>query len=254
MFGGKASQRGLSANFLMLVAIFAGSGAALYTGAVTHSAGVIVFVVAGWVVSLCLHEGAHSLAAYWGGDRSVLARGYLSLDPFEYANPALSFGLPILFLLIGGIGLPGGAVYIQHSALRTRWWDSLVSFAGPAANAIFLLAIAVPFVFGWPEDHGTDRFWCGLGFLAYLQATAFVLNMLPIPGFDGFGVLKPHLPYDMQIQSERIEGMTGLFLLALFFVPPFSAAIRNASAKMTDPVGIERYYIGKGYAMFRLRA
>ena len=36
------------------------------------------------------------------------------------------------------------------------------------------------------------------------------------------------------------------------FVPAFNVAIRNASTKMTDPLGIERYYVGKGYAMFRL--
>ena len=252
-FPTRRGRRGLSLNFLLLLAIFAGFGAALYTGATKNSVAVIVFVVAGWVISLCLHESAHALAAFYGGDRSVAAKGYLSLDPMAYTHPGLTFGLPILYLLIGGIGLPGGAVYIQHSVLRTKWWDSFVSLAGPLGNAVFLLILALPFALDMPEKRGADAFWCAMGFLAYLQATAIVLNLLPVPGFDGFGVLRPHLPYDMQEQADRIAGVMGLLLLVLFFVPAFNVAIRNASTKMTDPLGIERYYVGKGYAMFRLR-
>jgi Zn-dependent protease len=254
MFGRAARKPGLSLNFLLLLAIFLGLGAALYTGATRNSIIVIAFVVAGWVTSLCLHESAHALAAYFGGDRSVVGKGYLSLDPMAYTHPALTFGLPILYLLIGGIGLPGGAVYIQHSVLRSKWWDSFVSFAGPLANGLFLLILALPFALDMPEHRGADAFWSGLGFLAYLQATSIVLNLLPLPGFDGFGILRPHLPYDMQTQADKIAGAMGVIWLILFFMPAFNVAIRNASTAITDPVGIDRYYIGKGYAMLRLRA
>jgi Zn-dependent protease len=253
MIGSAARRSGLSLNFLVLLAIFLGFGAVLYTGASKNSAVAIGFVVAGWVISLCLHESAHALAAFFGGDRSVVGKGYLSLDPMAYTHPMLTFGLPILYLLIGGIGLPGGAVYIQHSVLRSKWWDSFVSLAGPLANAAFLLILALPFALGMPEHRGADAFWAAMGFLAYLQATSIVLNLLPLPGFDGFGVLRPHLPYDMQAQADKIAGVMAVLWLILFFMPAFNVAIRNASMKMTDPVGIDRYYIGKGYAMLRLR-
>ncbi|MEF0941657.1 hypothetical protein [Rhizobium sp. BR 362] len=75
---------------------------------------VFVFVLTGWIVSLCLHEGAHALSAYWGGDRSVAAKGYLSPELLAYTQPLLSFALPLLYLLLGRIGLPGGAVSIDH--------------------------------------------------------------------------------------------------------------------------------------------
>lgn len=253
MFGGVKKQRGISYRFLLLLAVFAGLGALLYSGAGQSSIVVLLFVVAGWVVSLCLHESAHAAVAWIGGDKSVALRGYLSLDPMAYANPALTFGLPILYLLIGGIGLPGASVDIQRNVLRSRWWDSLVSAAGPLANLVFLGLLAVPYLTGLPERGGADAFWSGLGFLAYLQATAIVLNLLPVPGFDGFGILRPHLPYDMQAQSDRIAAGMGILLLILFFVPPFQVAVRNASIKLTDVAGIERYYVGKGFAMFRLR-
>ena len=39
----------------------------------TADFGVFLMVVAGWVVSLCLHEFSHAYAAYRAGDRSVEA-------------------------------------------------------------------------------------------------------------------------------------------------------------------------------------
>ena len=242
----------LSIRFLILLAGFIGFGAALYLGVSRANALVVAFVVLGWIVSLCLHESSHALAAYFGGDRSVETRGYLSLDPMAYAQPMLTFGLPVLFVLLGGVGLPGGAVFIERLSLRSRWWDSLVSAAGPLANAIFLAAIAIPFWLDWPMKGGGGAFWNALAFLGYLQATALALNLLPIPGFDGFGIIRPHLPNDMQLQADRFAAISGLLLLALIFIPQFGAAIRNASLTLTDLAGIDRYFIGKGYAMFRL--
>ena len=242
----------LSIRFLILLAGFTGFGAALYLGVSRANALVVAFVVLGWIVSLCLHESSHALAAYFGGDRSVETRGYLSLDPMAYAQPMLTFGLPVLFVLLGGVGLPGGAVFIERLSLRSRWWDSLVSAAGPLANAIFLAAIAIPFWLDWPMKGGGGAFWNALAFLGYLQATALALNLLPIPGFDGFGIIRPHLPNDMQLQADRFAAISGLLLLALIFIPQFGAAIRNASVTLTDMAGIDRYFIAKGYAMFRL--
>ena len=34
----------------------------------------------------------------------------------------------------------------------------------------------------------------GLSCLALIQVLAFVLNILPVPGLDGFGALEPYLP------------------------------------------------------------
>src|SRR5207302_9182797 len=78
--------------------------------------------------------------------RPVRAAGYLPLNPLLYTNLLMSIIFPIVFLLIGGIGLPGGAVYIDHSAIRSRIWDSLVSLAGPIGSALCGLLIAIPFL------------------------------------------------------------------------------------------------------------
>ncbi len=72
--------RGISPFFLLLLGATAGGAvlAAVGTGAVLV-AGIVLVVLAGWAVSLCLHEFAHAFVAYRGGD-CVRARTWLP-DP-----------------------------------------------------------------------------------------------------------------------------------------------------------------------------
>src|SRR5688572_11134490 len=121
--------------FLAIVAITAVGGVLAWLATETIRplayVGVFVFVIAGWLVSLCLHEFAHAFTAYRFGDRDVEVRGYLTLNPLKYSHPLLSLGLPVLFIAVGGIGLPGGAVYVRTSWMTPRQ-KTLVSLAGPA--------------------------------------------------------------------------------------------------------------------------
>src|SRR3954469_9534118 len=89
-------------------------------------------VLIGWILSVVLHEFAHGLVGYLGGDYTIRERGGLSLNPLQYVHPIYSLLLPAIFLVLGGVPLPGGATYIRHDLLRSRWWDSAVSLAGPA--------------------------------------------------------------------------------------------------------------------------
>src|SRR6185369_12815032 len=109
-----------SPSFLTVLAFFAMAGALLWTQLGNVRFNVFLFIVAGWVVSLCLHEYAHALFAFRFGDHGVAIRGYLRLDPLKYANPLFSIVIPVIFMLLGGIALPGGAVLVDNAALRTR--------------------------------------------------------------------------------------------------------------------------------------
>src|SRR6202011_455489 len=82
--------------------------------------GVFTFVIAGWLVSLCLHEFGHAFTAWRFGDRDVELRGYLDLDPRRYVSPVWSILVPIAITAIGGIGLPGAAVYVRTSYMTAR--------------------------------------------------------------------------------------------------------------------------------------
>jgi Zn-dependent protease len=179
-------------------------------------AGVFIFVIAGWLVSLCLHEFGHAYTAWRFGDSDVAVRGYLTLNPLKYSNPLLSLGLPMLFIALGGIGLPGGAVYLQTSFMTKRQ-RSLVSLAGPAANLVLAVALLAPITLLFDPYHGV--FWSALAFLAFLQITALLLNLLPVPGLDGYAALEPHLSPETRRAVEPAKQFGFLILIVLLITP-----------------------------------
>ena len=178
------------------------------------------FVLGGWIVTICVHEFCHAITAYWGGDRSVVDSGYLTMNPLRYANPLLSIVLPLVFILLGGIGFPGGAIYFDPRALRNRGWQSLVSAAGPVGTLLCLAVIVLPFLTGWWTQVAAPAnvmFWAGLALLGFLQITIFVFNLLPIPPLDGWGVIAPYLPAHVRYQAARLGAfiLLGIFMLLL---------------------------------------
>jgi Zn-dependent protease len=208
---------------VVAVAVFGGVLAWLdgtETGALAY-AGVFIFVIAGWVVSLCLHEFGHAFTAWRFGDRSVAVRGYLDLDPRRYSNPWLSLGIPILITALGGIGLPGAAVYL-HTSFMTAGKRTIVSLAGPSANlllAVLLLALTESFF-----DSAHPVFWAGVAFLGFLQITALLLNLIPLPGLDGYNALEPHLSPETQRALDQFKPYGILFLVFLLLVPQVGQA------------------------------
>ena len=179
-------------------------------------AGVFTFVIAGWLVSLCLHEFGHAVTAWRFGDQDAAVRGYLTLDPRRYSNPALSLLLRMVFIALGGIGLPGAAVYLRTSFM-TPMRRTLVALAGPVANLVLaVLLLTLTRVFA---DQYHWVLWAGVAFLGFLQIMAVVLNLLPIPGLDGYDALEPHL----SLETQRAVGpfkQYGVFLLLFLLLAP----------------------------------
>ena len=202
-----------------------------------------------WIFSVCLHEFAHAAVAYRGGDITVKDKGYLSMNPLKYLDPMGSIILPIVFLVMGGIGLPGAAVYINRHLLRSAHWDSAVSLAGPAMNIMLLFLLSA--ILALP-DIRSSAYAPALAFLALLQASAVVLNLLPLPGFDGYGAIWPYLPDALRAQFDRYAGyaVLALFLL-LFLVPPVARAFWGVVALLTQLAGVPLQLAQVGYQEFR---
>jgi Zn-dependent protease len=62
-------------------------------------------------------------------------------------------------------------------------------------------------------DHA--RFGAALAFLITLQFIAFVLNLLPIPGLDGFGALEPFIPRSTLASIAPYRGYAPIVLFLL---------------------------------------
>jgi Zn-dependent protease len=175
---------------------------------------IIVLVL--WIFSVCIHEFGHAIVAYWGGDYTVKDKGYLTLNPIHYTDPLFSFILPVLFMITGGIGLPGGAVYIERDLLRSKWWDTAVSLAGPAMNYIMVLLIALCFKTGLVPSEDTHLASISLAFVMQLEISAILFNLIPIPPLDGFQAIAPWMPHAPRARFYEFSRYS-LFLLYLVF-------------------------------------
>lgn len=209
-------------------------------------AGVFIFVIAGWLVSLCLHEFGHAYTAWRFGDRDAEVRGYLTLDPRRYSNPALSLLLPMVFIALGGIGLPGAAVYLR-TWFMTPTRRTLVSLAGPAANlvlAVLLLTLTRVFY-----DQAHRVLWAGVAFLGFLQVTAVVLNLLPVPGLDGYDALEPHLSPETQRAVAPAKQWGVFVLFILLFAPGLNQWLFGFVAWLVGLSGVPSGLWRAGYSL-----
>lgn len=243
-------DRRISPVFLGIVAVMAVSGWAVWTEfSASTGFAVFLFVTSAWIVSLCLHEYAHARTALHSGDISVGAKGYLTLNPLKYTHALLSIVLPVLFVIMGGIGLPGGAVFIERGRVEGRWKHSLISAAGPLTNVLFAVVCTAPF---WLDalDGVPDPFRYALGFLALLQVTAAILNFLPVPGLDGYGVIEPWLSYKIRRQVEPLAPFGLLLIFAVLWIPEVGGLFFDAVDAVLRGLGVDDWRTGREFYQF----
>ncbi len=212
--------------------------------------GFITFlaVTSGWIISLALHEFSHAYTAFRFGDLSVEEKGYLTLNPLLYTHPFLSIVVPVLFLLMGGIGLPGGAVYINTQAIKSRRDLSLISLAGPAANvAVALMLLILIHLLPVPLS-----LLPSLSLLLFLQISAILFNLLPIPGLDGFGFIQPWLPPALLTRFKDLTGIIVMAMMYAFFTDSFiNRAFWKVVIFISDSIGINLDWVRQGFSLMR---
>jgi Zn-dependent protease len=252
--------------FVGVLALVVVSGVMTWRGFGNVRFDAFLLVISGWVLSLCLHEYAHAIVAYFSGDVGVAERGYLRLNPLKYAHPVLSIVLPVIAVILGGIGLPGGAVLIDHQHIRSRVRQSLISLAGPATNLVFALVLAVPFALGLadvPElaldetgelslaSGGHIAFWSALALMAFLQVTASVLNLLPVPGLDGGNMLHPWLSEQWKRGYNLMAPYGFLLLFALLWQQKINVIFFDAMYWLANLIGVDRLLAEVGFNLMR---
>ncbi|MFJ6196256.1 site-2 protease family protein [Micromonospora sp. NPDC092111] len=236
--------------FLALVALFVASGVLAWNGFGNVRLDVFLFVISGWLVSLCLHEYAHAVVAFRAGDRDIAHRGYLTLNPFKYTHPLLSIVLPVVVVLLGGIGLPGGAVWVDRHAIPGRLRHTLVSLAGPATNVLFTLLLVVVLRVGLATG-GPVQFWAGVALLAFLQLTASVLNLLPVPGLDGGNMIQPWLNPQWRRMYDLFAPFGFVLLFALLWNPRIGGGFFAAVHWVSDLLGLPPWLYATGLELIR---
>jgi len=162
-------------------------------------------------LAMTVHEAAHAFVAYKMGDNTPKIQGRLTLDPLAHVD---WIGL-IAFALFGfGWAKP---VQVNPSNFKNRRiGDILVSVAGPLSNiilAIFTYIVLITLLIITPVF--PDIALRLIQKVIWLNIVFSILNLIPIPPFDGYHIIKAILraqPYKFFMQYERY----GLLVLLAF--------------------------------------
>lgn len=234
---------------LAFLAAFLALGVALATVAPGPALGPVTFgfVMLGWILAVMAHEFGHAFTAYMAGDYTVREKGYLAFDPRRYGDLGTSLVIPLIALALGGIGFPGGAVWLRHDLMRSRGWRAAASLAGPAGTLLALILLAALTRLPWPQPLAN-----AIALLAFLQATALLLNLLPIPGLDGFGAIRPFLPRRWDPAIHKAEGVSMILLIAaLLLLPGVGGAFFGFAAFLATLFGVPGADIVRGFDAFQ---
>jgi Zn-dependent protease len=163
-----------------------------------------------FLVSLSVHESAHAWTAWKLGDTTGYALGRVSLNPARHVDPFGTILLPLILLYTSHGQLTFGyAKPVPYQPFRLRnpfLGSSAVAAAGPVSN--FLLAVAAAVLLGLAsprgEIHGTLGHQVLKGAIT-LNVYLGLLNLLPIPPFDGGTVVAGLLPRSLAAGWARIE-------------------------------------------------
>lgn len=184
----------------------------------------LFFTVALLVVfSICCHEYMHAFVALKMGDDTAEKSGHLTLNPFR------QMGWWSLLLLLF-IGIAWGQVPVTPSNFRSRGGRVLTYLAGPLTNLGLWICFAL-LTFAAFKGGARDFAVQMLEYGAVLNLVLCVFNLLPIPGLDGFNVLREYFPGLLRRDSEVVKGAFFMLAALLFlFVDKLFDAARVATS------------------------
>ncbi len=172
---------------------------------------IVIYIVI-VIYSIILHEIAHGYVAFLCGDNTAKHAGRLSLNPAPHIDPVGSVIIPVSAVLMGfGVfgwakGVPVNMANLGGSRLK----EFFVSAAGIFTNLLLATLFLLLIKFGIGGEIYKDLFFkvaivnIGLGFF----------NLLPIPPFDGMGILRSIFP-SLNHRFQHLEYNPASMILAI---------------------------------------
>ncbi|MBI4150896.1 M50 family metallopeptidase [Candidatus Woesearchaeota archaeon] len=129
--------------------------------------------------AIILHELGHKFTAIGFGAEATFHAAYLFLLLGIILKIIRS---PFIFFVPGYVTIP---------AILPAFPLALVAFAGPGVNGL-LYVLAVVVLAKTQPSRRAHLFWL---FTRKINGFLFIFNLLPIPGFDGYNVLRAFLSF-----------------------------------------------------------
>ncbi|NLW79583.1 MAG: site-2 protease family protein [Ruminococcaceae bacterium] len=193
-----------------------------------------------FLTAIPVHEAAHAFVSDKLGDHTARNAGRLTLNPIKHIDP---FGF--LSMLLIGVGwakpVPVNANYYKNR----KGGMALTAVAGPLSN----LALALVMVLIWKLFYniaalalGDWPLWAGavstvLYYLAMINVTLALFNLIPIPPLDGSRILGLVLPEKLYFGVMKYERYIMIVLLAVLFLLPYLTGFSPISWLLSGVTG-----------------
>lgn len=202
---------------------------------------VFFILVIALIFSLVLHELGHAVAALWAGDTTARDQGRITLNPLSHLDP-----IGTLMLLIAGFGWARPVPVWPPNFRHYRVGLFVVSIAGIVINLFIavLSALTIRLLVTVEPNLITTTFQLdqrdplniallSLYYLASLNITLAVFNLLPVPPLDGSKIINSLAPVSVQRFLWRLEANPTYAIVALLV---FLTVLRQPIAQLIGAV------------------
>ncbi len=179
-----------------------------------------VFWLVAVLATITFHEFFHALAAYGLGDQTPKAEGRVTLFPFPHIDP-----LGLFLILLFGVGWAKPVKFDPASLRFPNFGSTIVALAGPLANAtLLIITVAVAkAIIAFTGSPLTLNIGILLQSFIIINSLFFVINLIPLPPFDGSKFLLDMLQkFNLHAVSEFLSKNGQYIVVALLLLDALS--------------------------------
>lgn len=174
------------------------------------------------LVAIPVHEAAHAYVSAKLGDTTARDYGRLTLNPMAHFDL-----MGAICMVVAGVGWAKPVPANPSRFKNPKKGMALTAAAGPAANILlaFFSIILYKVIYYLAPNTAIWRFLLLLmNYMASINITLAVFNLLPIPPFDGSRIVNLVLPHHLYFKIMQYEryiflGMFLLLILGVFDLP-----------------------------------